>query len=576
MKTLLLFALCAFTACVQATVHISASDYGIAPGKAFTAEDVNRMMADVRAAKEHVVLGFSNGRYEITPEMCQERTWYISNHDQVNPRRVLFPFEDMQNVSIFGSVSFFNLHGRIIPFAFWDCDNVALRDFTFDYDTPPLTQIDIKAVDPEAGTVTFRPIKGTNAELQGTQLIFSGPDFRNSPNCGILFEADGTIAYRTSDCPFSLNQVTALDNGLYVAAGNRNPAFRRGQHMALRTWERPAPGIVISDSQNVTLENITIHYADGMGVLAQSSNNLTLSLVDIVPNKDRGRFFSTQADATHFSGCGGTITSKSGTYIGMMDDAINVHGTYLKVLRQIDDRTLEAAYMHPQAYGFSWGDPQDAVQFIRPDTMETVAPNRVTNVKAIDLKRFHLTFRDPLPENVVGMGVENLTRTPAVEFSSNKIANNRARGALFSTPKPVDCFGNTFDHVSGCAILLCGDCNGWFETGACTDVNIENNEFIDCLTSPFQFTEAVISICPEIPNLEAQQTPLHRNIRIKNNRFTAFDRPLVYAKSTDGLVIQNNTFTQSKDYEPYHWRKDWLTTEKCLNVQAERPKGLPE
>lgn len=30
----------------------------------------------------------------------------------------------------------------------------------------------------------------------------------------------------------------------------------------------------------------------------------------------------------------------------MMDDAINVHGTYLKVLQQIDTHTLKARYMH--------------------------------------------------------------------------------------------------------------------------------------------------------------------------------------------------------------------------------------
>lgn len=37
--------------------------------------------------------------------------------------------------------------------------------------------------------------------------------------------------------------------------------------------------------------------------------------------------FTTQADATHFSGCKGKITSCNGLYEGMMDDAINVHGT---------------------------------------------------------------------------------------------------------------------------------------------------------------------------------------------------------------------------------------------------------
>ena len=81
----------------------------------------------------------------------------------------------------------------------------------------------------------------------------------------------------------------------------------------------------------------------------------------------------------------------------------------------------------------------------------------------------------------------------------NTIRNNRARGTLFSTPRRTIVENNLFDHTSGTAILLCGDCNGWYETGACRDVIIRNNRFVNSLTNMFQFTEAVISIYPEIP-----------------------------------------------------------------------------
>ena len=37
-----------------------------------------------------------------------------------------------------------------------------------------------------------------------------------------------------------------------------------------------------------------------------------------------------------------------------MDDAINVHGTYLKVVKRVDDRTLVGRYMHGQSWGFEW------------------------------------------------------------------------------------------------------------------------------------------------------------------------------------------------------------------------------
>lgn len=566
-----------------------AADYGIAPGKPFKAAEVARLLADVKAAgtAELHRIHFAPGTYDVGFEQCVERTWFISNHDQWNPKRVFLPLEGLKGVTVEAKGALFNLRGSIIPVGIWDSEAVTVAGLTLDYETPPLTQVDITAVDAAAKTVTFRPLAEAKKEMEGTRLHFRVPEYRHSPGGGILFEANGAIAYRTSDMGFNLGQVTANADGTYTAANCAHRALKPGQHMALRGWGRPAPGIVISDSKDVALDHVTIHYADGMGVLAQATENITLTGLRVVPNKAKGRFFSTQADATHFSGCKGKIVSVNGDYAGMMDDAINVHGTYLRLQRRVDDRTLECAYMHGQSYGFSWGGKGDAVTFIRSRVMERIegSDNVLESIVPLDkseirqgAKRFRLTFAKPLPAEIDpakgAFGIENLTWTPSVDFINNRVADNRARGALFSTPKPVRCEGNVFDHVSGSAILLCGDCNGWYETGACADVLIRNNTFINCLTSPFQFTEAVVSICPEIPELAQQKRPLHTNVRIEDNVFVSFDRPLVFAKSVDGLTIRGNTFVKSADYAPFHWNKEWLTLRNCTNVSAEKPRNL--
>lgn len=203
----------------------------------------------------------------------------------------------------------------------------------------------------------------------------------------------------------------------------------------------------------------------------------------------------------------------------MMDDAINIHGTYLKITQRLNDTTAIARYMHGQTYGFEWGNPGDSIQFIRSSTMDLIgSPNRITSISPHDrtqipgAKEFIITFAASLDSIITekeGFGVENLEWTPEVLFSNNLIRNNRARGALFSTPKKTIIEHNTFDHTSGSAILLCGDCNGWYETGACQEVIIRHNTFINALTNMFQFTNAIISIYPEIPNLQKQQNYFH-------------------------------------------------------------------
>ena len=213
--------------------------------------------------------------------------------------------------------------------------------------------------------------------------------------------------------------------------------------------------------------------------------------------------------------------------------------------------------------------------------MEVTESNRVVEIAPYDkeqiagCKDFKIKFEHPLPQDIANgnYGIENLEWTPEVVFADNVVRNNRARGALFSTPKHTVVENNLFDYTSGTAILLCGDCNGWFETGACRDVVIRGNRFVNALTNMFQFTNAVISIYPEIPNLAAQTKYFHggegKGVVIENNTFETFDAPIVYAKSLDGLVFRNNKIIQNKDYEPFHWNTHRFLFDRVINVTIE-------
>lgn len=371
----------------------------------------------------------------------------------------------------------------------------------------------------------------------------------------------------------------------YVSAPNwKDEKLVPGTIFVMRGWGRPTPGIFLSQDVNTTLENIKVHYAEGMGLLAQVCENITLDKFQVcLKGDDDPRYFTTQADATHFSGCKGKIISRNGLYEGMMDDAINVHGTYLKVVSRADDHTLVGRYMHDQSWGFEWGFAGDEVQFISSATMElTGTKNRITSITPYDKKRtegareFLICFENPVDPEIDetgDFGIENLTWSPEVMFTGNLIRNNRARGALFSTPRQTIVENNTFDHTSGTAILLCGDCNGWFETGACRNVMIRNNRFINALTSMYQFTNAVISIYPEIPELDKQQKYFHggeeESIVIENNIFETFDAPILYAKSVDGLVFRNNTIITNTEYQPFHFNRNRFLFERVTRVSID-------
>lgn len=497
---------------------------------------------------------------------------YISNHDQDNPRRVAFPLTGFKNLTIDGKGARFLFHGRILPFTLIEGEGITLKNFSIDFPNPQIVQMDVI----EGNGLTVRLPESARYRMKGSRIEFYGEGWASSLGSGIAFDGKTKrIIPEVSDVWLPLGMVKEVAPQVIEIKGALEKKLVPGVKIAARGWARPAPGIFIDRCLNTLLENVKVHYAEGMGLLAQLSENITLDGFQVaLKGDDDPRVFTTQADATHFSSCKGVIRSVNGFYEGMMDDAINIHGTYLKISKVKKDRVV-ASYQHPQAWGFEWGRVGDEVQLINAKTMDRAGtPLTIKEIRSLDKpinrgsKKFEVIFDRPLPRGVRrGFGMENITWTPEVVFSNNRVRNNRARGTLFSTPKKTVVENNSFEYVSGSSILLAGDCNGWFETGSCRDVLIRGNRFINPLASLFQFTNAVISIYPEIPRLKQQKEYFHSNIRIEDNEFVFFDRPLLYAKSVDGITFKGNKVTSSDYTAPFHWNTSSFLLEKCKNVE---------
>lgn len=535
------------------------------------------------APTDSVVLRFAPGRYEFHEKGASLREYYISNHDQVNPKKVGLALEGFHHLTLDGQGAELVFHGRMLPLALVNSAHCTLQNFRIDFAHPHIAQIKVVENSPVDG-LTFEVAPWVNYRITKDSVFETyGEGWTARQGVGIAFEEKTKhLVYQTSDLYYSTKGVKEVSPRVLNAPAWKNERLVPGTVIAMRTWERPAPGIFFSHNVNTTVRNVKVHYAEGMGLLAQLCENITLDGFSVcLKGEQDPRYFTTQADATHFSGCKGLILSKNGLYEGMMDDAINVHGTYLKVVKRMDDHTLVGRYMHDQSWGFDWGNPGDRVQFIRSATMDLIGEeNRITAIRPYDkeevkgAREFVITFEKPVAVEInehAGFGIENLTWTPQVVFSDNVVRNNRARGALFSTPQDVLVENNLFDHTSGTAILLCGDCNGWYETGACRKVVIRHNRFVNALTNLFQFTNAVISIYPEIPNLAEQEKFFHGGkdggILIEDNVFETFDAPILYAKSVDGLIYRRNTVKVNSDYSPFHWNKDRFLLERVTNVK---------
>lgn len=557
---------------------------------------INKVRSEVDDNSK-VLIKFKKDRYDFYPADAQQREYYVSNHDQNQPKKVGICIEGWNNLTIDGGGSDFIFHGQMLPLAIVNSSNTTLKNFSIDFENPHIAQVEIIENKGDDGIVFFiepwveyrineKGYFETFEQLTMNNEQFTIDEWKYSQYTGIAFEKENRhIVYNTSDLWIDTKDVKDLGERKLYAPNWKDSRLVPGTKVAMRTWSRPAPGIFLDHSNNTYINNVNVHYAEGMGLLAQRCDNIELDDFNVcLRGDDDPRYFTTQADATHFSQCKGMIRSENGLYEAMMDDAINVHGIYLKVKERIDERTLRCRYEHEQAWGFAWGDAGDSVCFVKANTMETLNHRNVIKViscqpsaissqqisSTAGVKEFIITFEDTLPEEItdeVAYGIENLSWTPEVIFRNNIVRNNRARGALFSSPLRTVCEKNIFDHTSGTAILLCGDCNGWYESGAVSDLVIRKNTFINALTNMFQFTNAVISIYPEIPNLEGQTKYFHGGkpdaIVIEKNHFITFDKPLLYAKSVDGLIFRKNKVTRNNDYKAFHWNQEEVKLERC-------------
>ena len=294
----------------------------------------------------------------------------------------------------------------------------------------------------------------------------------------------------------------------------------------------------------------------------------------VMVRKGTGRVHTAGADATHFSNTRGGIVVEKALFEGMMDDAINVHSTCLGVMEVVDSHTLKCKYMHRQAVGFEVFLPGEKIRFINGPTLEPGGTATVKTAVKKNSAEMVITVEEPLPSSVrAGDAVENADFYPSVVFRNNIVRNNRARGSLFTTPERVLVEGNLFDHSSGSAILLAGDAQGWYESGACHEVVIRKNTFINNLTSRYQFRNAIISIYPEVKQLDRQRDYYHRNVLIENNVFKTFDVPLLFAISTDNLKFINNKVIYNDEFKG--WGQKPFQFRRCANILIKDNKVLP-
>jgi hypothetical protein len=142
--------------------------------------------------------------------------------------------------------------------------------------------------------------------------------------------------------------------------------------------------------------------------------------------------------------------------------------------------------------------------------------------------------------------VENPAWQPNVIYRNNHIRHNRARGALFGSQASTVVEDNFFDHLSGPALLFNADASDWFENAPARNVLVRQNRFLDTNMGPYG--QGTISILFPVEETKGGQYFNARNIRIEDNSFEQFQRPLLYVTSVEGLSFKRNRALFNREF----------------------------
>ncbi len=530
----------------QTTINVA--DHGVTPGEDVTFQMVR--LIETLADTPGVTLSFPKGQYEFYPENAKETHRAVANHDN-SLKRMAMPLFGCKNITIDGGGSIFMFHGRISPIVLDGAEGAVLKNFSIDWKRPFQSELKVvasgkKSIDVEIDSAQFP------YTVKGGEILFDHYDWQDPIGANIVFDPKtespihNTKQYNLK-FKYPIKATDLGDNrvriqatceaqppvGSVVVTYGRNPTSRL------------APAIHVANSRDVRIENVTVLAAGGMALIVERTEDIHLDGFKLTSTDQR--LVCTRADATHFIGCKGTVKLENCLFEHMLDDGINVHGAYVKIDKHLGEGQFICEISHPQQWGLTFAEPGDKVALLSRTTILPFHETTVSKVVPLNERRFLIEVAD-LPKQLAEgpLSMENLSWYPDVVMTNNVIRRNRARSALITTKGKVLIENNVFSSQMH-GILIEGDNNKWYESGAVEDITIQNNVFEN-----IGFGGAGRYPLLAAPLLTSEQKlgegHYHRNINFTNNRIKTFNGRIAQARSVKGLNISGNQLEFSTDY----------------------------
>ncbi|MCD8236146.1 MAG: right-handed parallel beta-helix repeat-containing protein [Prevotellaceae bacterium] len=509
-----------------------------------------------------VIIKLENGDYNLYRTSASNQLYHVSNttSTEENPdctKHIGLWMRKLKNITIDGNGARFVTHGEMTTFVLDSCENITMRNFTLTSADPSVPEMTV--IETGKDYITTRIHPSSHYEINDGTFRWVGEGWQFSGGLAQVFYPETNITYRCESPMSGICKAEETEAGVVRFHYEKEHPFHTGEVYQMRHTIRNEVCGLIQRSKNVLLEDLQIYFLGNFGIVGQYSENLTYRRLWCAPEPGSGRTCAGFADFVQMSGCKGMIDIEDSYFEGAHDDAINIHGTHLKVTDFLDKSRIKVRFMHGQSWGFEAFSKGDKIELTNIHTLLCVEKATVKQVEHIDDYEAILTLDKDISANIKNKDeivVENVTWTPDVLIRNNYFSRLPTRGILVTTRGKVCIENNTFYRLPMPAILISDDARSWYESGPAHDVTIRYNRFIEG-GSPS------IAIAPENDRYEGG---VHRNITIESNRFKIKSGNIIEARSSDNILVTGNVVETSsgRDFS------DYTRFEKCNDVNVKK------
>lgn len=504
------------------------------------------------------------GRHTFLARDLPSRLCHISNNDH-GAKPILFDVEGASDFVLDGCGAVLLCCGPVLPIRVGNSRHVTIRNLTIDWVRPGFTPAEIVATSAGRIELSYDP-DAFPLDVEHERLVAREP---HDPRAGRLWNLLPFDAIRREVSSAIENwhlsrshRAVRTGSDRIVLQADFPEIYAPGTPVVLMHGDRVAPGIWIENAEDVLVENVTIHHAPGMGVIAQCSRNLTIDRLRVSPAD--GRLFSTWVDALHMADCDGSTRVVNCDLRGQFDDAVNLHARFSLVGERTGRCSALIRTVHPQHAGPSPAAPGCGWAFYRRATLALGPITRIVTARRVDDRTAEITCADPLPPDDGEWVCGRWDPDSTVEIQGCRFGSNRGRGVLINLEHHVAIHHNHF-HVSGRGVESIPDANYWWEGSPVRDLAIRDNMFEDCGFGPCG--DDVLYFGPEMPDgADPRSTPVRateqtptacsapalRNIRVEDNTIIRHRGRVLHAHGVDGLVFRNNVVRDSRRYAVSH------------------------